>query len=313
MKNTSKRIIISVLTLVLTVVALGTTTFAWFSLSNVSEISGIEGKITGGDGLEVALFVGDKNITGFKNNLTSDDFKKVIDELDFEEFAAITTTDGENFTKMVQEDGKLHLSGKADPKDYLKFTIKFRSQNGGKVKLTNLEFAGITSTLSNDGLVSYKQISTQDNEESYTNYEVTSSAANAARVMFGKSADNTFQHKGEELTIKDDKVVGNTVMEDKAVEHGQWSYLTKSKGLKIYSQKDSSDEIDINDITIINAKTDGFTSVEASLEGPENIFEASIDVTIWIEGWDADTYDSVFNSKLTINMQFTKEETNPEG
>ena len=53
MKKTTKRMIISVLTLVLTVAALGTTTFAWFSLSTTSQISNISGQVTGGEGLEI--------------------------------------------------------------------------------------------------------------------------------------------------------------------------------------------------------------------------------------------------------------------
>src|SRR5690554_6169357 len=90
MKNSTKRIIMSVLTLVLTVVALGTTTFAWFSISNISTVSGVKASVQAGDGLEIQL-VGSSYESNFKNSLVESDWNGFMaaDAAGFE-FAAVT-------------------------------------------------------------------------------------------------------------------------------------------------------------------------------------------------------------------------------
>lgn len=54
MRKMSKKIIVSVLTLVLTVVALGTTTYAWFTVGGTVAVEEFEMKVTSGVGLEIA-------------------------------------------------------------------------------------------------------------------------------------------------------------------------------------------------------------------------------------------------------------------
>lgn len=54
MRKMSKKIIVSVLTLVLTVVALGTTTYAWFTVGGTVAVEEFEMQVTSGVGLEIA-------------------------------------------------------------------------------------------------------------------------------------------------------------------------------------------------------------------------------------------------------------------
>lgn len=60
MSKLSRKLVLSVLTLVLSVVALGTTTFAWFALGQSAEIQAFELQATAGEGLEIALYTGTK-------------------------------------------------------------------------------------------------------------------------------------------------------------------------------------------------------------------------------------------------------------
>ena len=55
MKKVTKRIILSIVSLAFIAVALGTTTFAWFTLSNVATVSDIEGTVQAGEGIEITL------------------------------------------------------------------------------------------------------------------------------------------------------------------------------------------------------------------------------------------------------------------
>src|SRR5690554_4150296 len=113
MKNSTKRIIMSVLTLVLTVVALGTTTFAWFSIGNIATVTGISGNVQAGDGLEVRLHnsiniaEGKTNYdSGFLNHLTDAEFLAYLDSIggyDVDnpfEFVAVTTANGTSFNEL---------------------------------------------------------------------------------------------------------------------------------------------------------------------------------------------------------------------
>ena len=53
MSKLSRKLVLSVLTLVLSVVALGTTTFAWFALGQSATIDQFQLQATAGEGLEI--------------------------------------------------------------------------------------------------------------------------------------------------------------------------------------------------------------------------------------------------------------------
>ncbi|MFA7377032.1 MAG: hypothetical protein WCZ13_05950, partial [Acholeplasmataceae bacterium] len=50
-----KKILLSVIAVVVTVAALGTSTFAWFTLSNRASVGTFEAEVTAGEGIEISL------------------------------------------------------------------------------------------------------------------------------------------------------------------------------------------------------------------------------------------------------------------
>lgn len=54
-KNLTKKLMLSVLTLAFAVVSLGASTFAWFTTSETAEIEAYDAKVTGGQGIELAV------------------------------------------------------------------------------------------------------------------------------------------------------------------------------------------------------------------------------------------------------------------
>src|SRR5690554_2619974 len=109
MTKISKKAILSVLSLVLTFVALGATTFAWFSLGTTATVSPFDLEVKGSEGLEIQLS-GDNSwystinkdlIKGHITNLiTSANTGAELDELlDDGRFImnAVTTEDGKDF------------------------------------------------------------------------------------------------------------------------------------------------------------------------------------------------------------------------
>ena len=55
MTKLTRKLLLSVLTVVLTVVALGTTTFAWFTLTNTAQIQSFDAEIIADSGIEIAI------------------------------------------------------------------------------------------------------------------------------------------------------------------------------------------------------------------------------------------------------------------
>ncbi len=323
MKKLSKKIIVSVLTLVLTVVALGTTTFAWFSLSTVANISNITGEVTAGEGIEVRLY-GEYGASGvyatdWKANLSETDVKDFIDTIFAnQELTAVTTADGVAYKQMAATaGGLLHLNGNAEANvDYLKFEVQFRSQNIVDVGLLSLEFVideNNPKVFSPDG-AAYVQV----DGESAGNLPVETHAAYAARVSFGQTESGTyvvrsFQLPGDiDVNSAGDAVEGNTFMTGSTpIAAGQWEYLTVSKGLQIFANATASDPIEspFTGITFLKAdENDDSTALEALVipvaTDNSGMFEGSVDVRIWIEGWDADAYDAIYATVLNVSLTF---------
>ncbi len=320
MKKLSKRFIISVLTLVLTVVALGTSTFAWFSLSTVSSVSNIGGDVTAGDGLQIKLSGtkpgGSLKETQWMSNIDFSSFIALIaPDLEFD---AVTTLDGKTgFTKMGStNNGNLHLNAATTAnKDYIEFTIHFKSQKAGTVDLTNLVFGGSnTATFQSTG-ADYVQVPTK----AASNVPVTTAAANGARISFTGSSTTVYQKANSDLTLNLDgdsepeSVTGNYVMESEAIVGGQWSYLTQGLGLRIFNNAAENTEYLDGDLptNLLVAATDitetgTSTSIELVQTGGTGNFLGEVVVRVWLEGWDVDTYDSIFTLNLRIDLTFKK-------
>lgn len=302
MKKSSKRILVSVLTLVLTVVALTTTTFAWFSLSGTVSVNGIEGNIQTVDGLEVALKIKGEAATGkdFQSNLSKSHFDKFITGLDDGfTFSAVTTTDNSKFTKLDVVDGNLTLDRPAESnEDYLEFDLVFRSKTAGRVLLESFDLSGDDSTFNPE--VDYVQYEGQVAPSAVVN----TSAKNAARLSLTSTADigyNAYQAK---------EIANYNSTNNEPVEYGQWAFL-QAKGVHIYESADTKLE-SFSGINLVNAVPQKDDIVDAEIvvleENTESgYFQGKTTVRIWIEGWDADTYDSVFGLKLEVAMTFRKE------
>ena len=55
MRKLTQKLVLSVVTMALVVIALGTSTFAWFTLTNKASIGAFTGQVTAGEGIEITL------------------------------------------------------------------------------------------------------------------------------------------------------------------------------------------------------------------------------------------------------------------
>src|SRR5690554_2072403 len=108
MSKLSRKAILAVLSLVLTFVALGATTFAWFSLGTTAVVNPFDVQVRGGDGLEIQ-FVGDTQKRWFAtlNSEIMEEFLFTGTNPVYEngKLDAVTTPNGfDGFVKMTEID-----------------------------------------------------------------------------------------------------------------------------------------------------------------------------------------------------------------
>ena len=126
MNSITRKLVLSVLTVVLTVIALGTTTFAWFTLTNTSVIQPFEAQVVSDTGIEVAVgAVGSDPILDltWKTVITTQDIYDYIESVygvDAFRFGHVTTPNGYDF---------YDLNGLSTTSGYLEIPLNFRSDN----------------------------------------------------------------------------------------------------------------------------------------------------------------------------------------
>lgn len=306
----SKRTLLSILTLVLTIVALGTTTFAWFTLSNVATVSDITANVQAGEGLEVALGINGEIVTDYKTNLNANDWNKIINEIPSFRLNAVSTNDLTEFYKLgFKKNGEslppgLYQEDAFSNEDYLEFKVHFKSNSSGDVYFDNYSFI-------DEGKLFIPKV--KYDKEGLGIDEVSpfdAYVSNAARLSV---EDRVYQnHINNGL---------NTHMTNKGVPYGQFSYLTemrndiywKENGLfKKLGTITDDDTLNIEEISILEAKTSIASNEEKIVtlvkEEGANDYTASITIKVWVEGFDADAYDSLFGARLQLSISFKKQE-----
>lgn len=138
MSQMSKKLVLSVLAVVLTVVALGTTTFAWFTLTNVAQVQSFQAEVIADSGMEISLD-DTANANVWVTSLTTAMIQDYIETKysgNFK-FDANTTADGEEFFPLG--------ASVASSAGVLEIGLRFRSQTVNTINWTSvsLDSAGV--------------------------------------------------------------------------------------------------------------------------------------------------------------------------
>jgi hypothetical protein len=351
MSKLSKKLILSVLTLVLTVVALGATTFAWFTLGNEATVGQISGQITSGDGLEVRIAQGQEGevldngsyafapILGYDTWYTSlpssvlQEFlgKKYNPDASKLELKGVTSADGVAITKL---DG----TTAADYGSFIEFDLEIRSQFETEVFLSGVNLTGAVDQWASDAnfkLSDGKSIIAHDNDAALDNTNsVWVDPSTAARVSV-QSATSTIVYQKPEIAEdldEEPKVARNTITDysHKPSIYGAHDYYFVKNGSSLVTPLEKAFKVVDNSGTPGLANADSYTLVlpetvtefgavdsmddaDAILElqnGNDGYYYGTVTVRIWIEGWDNEAYNSIFNLELFVGLSFAKKESN---
>jgi hypothetical protein len=304
MNKLMRKLSISILAVVFAVVAMGATTFAWFTLTNTAKLDQFTVEVTAGSGFEIAVTNVGGAPSAWKSTITKADVEAAIGNVVLKD---LTSTDGATFYPISEigvdvngtDDYKL---GDAVTDGYAEFDIHFRSKAAGTVKL-NMEETNITSTgKTKVADVAFDEAYTGGDSFTATS-DVLAYAMNAARMAIIES--NTLKVILEKAgaTLNTAGTLDNTVGFGTAHAKGALAY---------YIAKNQIDTtgMDLSGLgTGPNTEKFGDTVYTTKIAdiatGPSNEwYTGKITVRIWLEGWDAECLNVIFSDTLEVKIQF---------
>lgn len=306
MSKITRKLVLSLLTVVLTVVALGTTTFAWFTLTNTSTVQPFEAEIVGDTGIEIALGAH----SGVASAPTDYDWKTTLTTADVENYIAsayggtfqfghVTTADGVNFFTL----GSTSLTSTSS--GYLEIPLNFRSNSANQINWTNIllesdayswtidvDFTGVSGALTTPGTLSVD-------------------ASNGMRIaMISEATYGGF-------TVGYEKPAGgsplNVILDGDGLEQDLSNGGVGVAGaMSYYYAKNNSLPFNADAVTVldtIQALGSGqpvvsMDDVSGSTTNYEADFFGQVMVRIWLEGWDANTYNSILSQIVSTTFAF---------
>ena len=331
MRKMSKKIIVSVLTLVLTVVALGTTTYAWFTVGGTVATDELEMKVTSGVGLEIAYLhsglneeSGDlrwvKTITadriyGYLYNdyygfLTGhSDLDDVTDNIGNYATAwnntfvmdAFTSANGVDM-QYLNEDGD-DLVPTADPKGgYIQFTLAFRTKenldpsNGLQLYLNELTYSSTSINWKPE--VDFTEVG--GNTFKATDSPKPFFAVNGARISLEDGLN------GGAKVFEKANGTGNVQLSDNEPNwaEGAHAYYQAVTTRDLESVFGNTGTAYVAAVTKTALDPSGEVVAEF-VDGTGGVYRyATVTIRIYLEGFDSETFNAIFDDVIRARFGF---------
>lgn len=341
MKKAARRIIVSVFALAISLSLAITSTFAWFTMTSTPIVDELSINVTTSEGLEISLEGG-----SFKPRISTDEIMEYLfgtgeaygyaGKYSEFELTHATSEFGRAFTDM--------LGGSIDDGDgaYLELVINFQSNFAQDVYLNNNTNLNYVTSSKPEGavttpVVAWKAIT--DGE--YTDTDIDGDgfaiddvitgvqAANAVRISFDTGADIDGDYKPVIWYPNPDKGYNKDTNYLKA--EGA-AFIAKNLALDYYNSNTGGDDLtlptyynqtitegeDEEEVTYngisnysMNFYTGNFITQDKLLTlakvGEATKFTGTLTIRIWIEGYDGDCFDAIFDDVIKVGLQFKGE------
>lgn len=315
MNKLTRKLMISVFTLAFALVTLGATTFAWFTLSSITTVEGIDVQIMAGNFMEISA-----NGTDYKNLIEWDEITDQEVTTVNPRMNALTTSNGFDFLEMNYDTNEVEEASGG----FVKFNLWVRAQKkGARVYLDK----GTTTKSEPKAWVSDAEFGYRGDTVE-VNEEILVYAADALRMSFVSFKEAHATPKAElqnyeNVNIFELDPVGrdgedlNQRLDDAIKTDGMLNYW--------YSKFSSNLEEAANNATLPTVLTNA--NLGADEEGEPNntlavlshqadldeeYFYGYLTIYLWIEGWDPDAFDAILQGKISVNLQFALAEPEPE-
>lgn len=306
MKATTKKLLISTFVLVIAIALATSTTYAWFAMNTTPEIREFTVDITAGDNLLIAVTargVEAPDQALFKSYIATSEITGVggVGQFfsltgavlgDATSLTTATSTDGQTFLK---EDGVLLVGEGA----YYAFDVHFIGSAAFEIQLNNgTQVTSNQGTATND-FPAYVWAAVASQEFGNVTLgaaetEIIAHAKNAVRIAFVEDFD--FASPSEDFNIYEPNAnagdsygnYGGTSANNLAIAY--YNYM-----LEANISEDAGNQTtftDLLDDTLLTLVLDG------------DVYTGTFTVVIWLEGWDADAFDSVKNQTIATILNF---------
>ena len=329
MKNISRKLLLSTLTVVLTVIALGTTTFAWFTITNTAKIQSFETQIAADEGIEVAIGVIDTGLldaeqTKFEVNSPANlNWVTTLTAADIQEFIEFQYPNGFRFEHLTSADGKIFNTfaedsvGSTIEEGFLELPLHFRSGDVYTINWTAVSLTGATPLP-----VWVSDVESFVDAAGTTRLrgdEVEVDPSDAIRISFHDTGLNT-------VTVYEKPFAGNNLVlgtggdltqsvDPDGDELTSNSYVPQNRGAhSYYFAKTNLYPAGISTVTTVATTTnlltpgvDGttvLTLVDDPLVDAGMTYYQEAAIYVWIEGWDSNAYNSILDEYVNISFTF---------
>lgn len=317
MNQITRKLVLSIIAVVLTVFALGSTTFAWFTLTNTASVQTFSADIIADSGIEIALQSHDSVTTAPDEA----NWKTTITTADVEAYLIATYGDGSTygalFNHVTTENGVdfKTLGASSLPgvtSGYVELPFSFRSNTANQINWTAVSLTSPDYSWTVD--VNFTDATNTARTAGDT---ITVNAANGMRIAITAETGYGTQVVGYEKPTTATNVVmgGNgtpTADSGLVLSDGVGVDLGDAGAMNYYYAKNNSLPFSASSVTLLGTITDlgaegqpvaSLASVEASTFGA--IYFGQVTVRVWLEGWDANTYNSILSQAVSASFQFT--------
>lgn len=313
----------SIVLMMVMVLALGTVTYAWISLSTINNIEGLSLSATTGDELEMSI-----DGINYASRLNTSELEDIFGDV---KLIDVTSSDGVNF-----ELGGLRDEGPAiSNQDYLSFDLYFRTiepehhvylvdnvsdrvsydvaAKGTFVVSHGMMWVNRTGFQNGPLITDYVEPNTEDRYY----------ASDTIRMSFVELVDETNARdtRAESQLHRWIFDPSGDEMRGYGKSYGAYSYFIQVTHFYIDIPGDGPEvvyeltEPDPTNPYVTYDTNSLVTTLQESDEVDDEgrpYYKGKIRVNIWVEGWDADTFDAVDSDRVKIQLQFKSTRYLPE-
>lgn len=306
MNRLARKLVLSVLSVVLTVVALGTTTFAWFTLTNTSVIQPFNATIESDTGIQIAVGmpgVEPANLQ-WKTTLTTADINNYIEAAypSGFQFSHVSSPDGVSFTS---------LEGLGVTTGYLQIPLHFRSNsaetiNWTLVSITSPDASWTTGRTFVDSLGTTRIAGSTFgvNAADAVRLSITGLRQDAVDPLVYEDATIAYEN-GASTPVRNTILGGYTNEATYFVNGG----VGANGSTNYYYAVNEMLPNGANNVTVVNTVTSVVSIPVLDMSEnptvmPDYTNYGAITIRIWIEGWDGEAYNSILGRVITTSLRF---------
>lgn len=294
------KLMISAITLAFAVVAVVSTTFAWFTMNTVNTVKDLDFTATSGSGLYMSL-----DQTSWKTTLTSDDFAAfaVAKPTEITGFGANDKLSPVTLLQANKESLAL-VNEKNAPvtSGYVQFKLYFKSSVASTITAKELSVTSSDAKM----VLKYNKDLTSGTDKWWKDKDTTDGGVGDGSIALSTQlAYATRVHlKGNaEQLIDPNSGVGYGTIEPTLANSVSHQYLNHVSPTDATSIEKAFGSLTENSFPTYATAIDPSTLLTLTGDAT-NGYTGSITVTLWVDGFDQDCFDVLFGKTLRFNVSF---------